>query len=96
MGRQHFFRKIMHIFIKIIKQSRLKIENGFKIMLDASKYRQRGVGYIKMSSKLWRIHFQSRSRKPPVTIIYIFATFLELQLGRLGGDKRGTERTTER
>ena len=44
-------------------------------MLDASKYRQKGVGYIKMSSKLCRIHFQSRPRRPPVAIIHTFVAF---------------------
>ena len=41
-----------HIFKKIIKKSGLINESGFRIMLDASKHRLKGVEYIKMSSKL--------------------------------------------
>ena len=48
---------------------------GWEKVLDASKYRQKGVGYIKMSSKLCRIHFQSRPRRPPVAIIHTFVAF---------------------
>ena len=67
-----------------------------KMMWDKSQYRQNGVGNIKMSLKLYRIHFKSRSKKPPVATIHIFAKFFEVQLGRHGGDKRRKERTTER
>ena len=68
VGREHFFRKIL-------KKAGLKIENAFKEVLVASKYRQKGVGYVKMSSKLCRIHFQSRPRRPPVAIIHTFVAF---------------------
>ena len=44
-GGEHFFRKI-------IKKKRQKIENGFKIMWYASRYRHKHVAYIKISSNL--------------------------------------------
>ena len=52
---------------------------------ENEKWLQNNVGYIKISSK-----------RCPVAIIYIFARYVEVQLGRHGGDKRGKERTTER
>ena len=78
------------------RESGRKMKIGAKIMLDISKHRRNGVGYIKISLKLCRIHFYSRSKKPPVAIIHIFAWFFEVQIGRHGGDKRGKERTAER
>ena len=73
-----------------------KAKNGARIMFHISKYRLNGVGDIKISLKLCGIHFKTRSKKPPVAIIHIFARFFEVQLGRHGGDKRRKERTTER
>ena len=62
-----------------------------KNMWDRSQYRQKGVGYIKMSSKLCRINLQSRSRRQPVAIIHIFARFFEVQPRWHGGDRKGKE-----
>ena len=42
-------------FQKIRLKSGQKLKNGAKIMLDTSKDRQNGVGYMKISSKLCRI-----------------------------------------
>ena len=88
-GGEHNCRNLM-------KKNCRKVKHGAKIMSDTSKYHQNGVGNIKMSSKSCRIHHWSRTRRPPVAIIHIFATFFEVQLGRHGGDKSGKERTTER
>ena len=53
------------------------MENAFKKVLAASKYRQRGVEYVKISSKLLRIHFQGRARRPPVVFIHTAVAFFQ-------------------
>ena len=51
-----FLRRRGAQFQKNHEKSWQKVKNGAKIILDTSTYRQNGVGYIKISSKLCRIH----------------------------------------
>ena len=46
-----------HIFTKIMKTCHRKMKNVAQVMSDTSKHHHNGVGCIKMSLKLCRIHY---------------------------------------
>ena len=57
ISRMWFLPRQGALFRRIIENMcGQEMKNGAKIMLDTPKYRQKGVGYIKMSSKLCWIH----------------------------------------
>ena len=66
-------------------------DNQLKLVHGTLSCLQDYIGYVKILPRCQHICPHSYPTKPPAAVIYIFASFLEVQLGRHGGDKRGKD-----